>query len=84
MQRFRGKIERLNTGALQNEIARQQPDATVCTQFLPAELLANAIRKQKLNCPAWVQVTDFDLHRMWVQENMAGYFATNDEIAFRM
>ena len=32
----------------------------------------------------WVQVTDFDLHRMWVQERMHGYFAATDEVAFRM
>ena len=32
----------------------------------------------------WVQVTDFDLHRMWVHEHIDGYFAANDEVAFRM
>lgn len=31
-----------------------------------------------------MQVTDFDLHRMWVQSGMRGYFAASDEIAFRM
>jgi processive 1,2-diacylglycerol beta-glucosyltransferase len=31
-----------------------------------------------------VQVTDFDLHRMGVHERMAGYFAANDDVAFRM
>jgi processive 1,2-diacylglycerol beta-glucosyltransferase len=31
-----------------------------------------------------VQVTDFDLHRLWVHEGMAGYFAASDEVAFRM
>jgi processive 1,2-diacylglycerol beta-glucosyltransferase len=84
MQRMRRQVERLNTRALLKEIAALKPDAIVCTHFLPAEILANAIRKAKLNCPVWVQVTDFDLHRLWVQENMAGYFAANDEVAFRM
>lgn len=37
-----------------------------------------------LRCPVWVQVTDFDLHQMWVHEHMAGYFAPNDEVAFRL
>jgi processive 1,2-diacylglycerol beta-glucosyltransferase len=31
-----------------------------------------------------VVVTDFDLHGMWVVPDMAGYFAANDEVAFRM
>jgi processive 1,2-diacylglycerol beta-glucosyltransferase len=84
MQRMRRQVERLNTRALLKEIATIKPDAIICTHFLPAEILANAIRKARLDCPVWVQVTDFDLHRLWVQENMAGYFAANDEVAFRM
>lgn len=84
LQRLRRKVERLNTRALMTEIAATKPDAIICTHFLPAEILANAIRKSRLNCPVWVQVTDFDLHRLWVQEHMAGYFAANDEVAFRM
>jgi processive 1,2-diacylglycerol beta-glucosyltransferase len=42
------------------------------------------ISTSRLTCPVWVQVTDFDLHRMWVHEGIAGYFAANDEVAFRM
>jgi processive 1,2-diacylglycerol beta-glucosyltransferase len=84
MQRVRKLVERLNTRALHKEIEAQQPDAIICTHFLPAELLSRAIGKGKLRCPVWVQVTDFDLHRMWVQPHMAGYFAANDEIGFRM
>jgi processive 1,2-diacylglycerol beta-glucosyltransferase len=34
--------------------------------------------------PVWVQVTDFDLHGMWVIPHMTGFFAASDEIAFRM
>jgi processive 1,2-diacylglycerol beta-glucosyltransferase len=84
MQKFRRGIERLNTRALLKEIAAFKPDVIICTHFLPAEILAREIRKSCLDCPVWVQVTDFDLHRMWVHENMAGYFAANDELAFRM
>ena len=84
MQRLRRGIERLNTKALLAEIERTQPDAIVCTHFLPAEILSGLIRKGRLACPVWVQVTDFDLHRMWVHEHIAGYFAANEEVAFRM
>jgi processive 1,2-diacylglycerol beta-glucosyltransferase len=84
MQRMRRRVERLNTRALLKEITALKPDAIVCTHFLPAEILANAINNAKLACPVWVQVTDFDLHRLWVQDHMAGYFAANDEVAFRM
>jgi processive 1,2-diacylglycerol beta-glucosyltransferase len=84
MQKMRRSIERLNTLALRKEIAAIEPDAIVCTHFLPAEILGQLIGKARIACPVWVQVTDFDLHRMWVQPHMAGYFAANDEVAFRM
>jgi len=84
IERLRRAVERLNTAALHREIDRFKPDAIICTHFLPAELLACMIRKERLACPVWVQVTDFDLHRMWVHEGMAGYFAANEEVAWRM
>jgi processive 1,2-diacylglycerol beta-glucosyltransferase len=84
MQRMRRGIERLNTAPLLKEIAAQQPDAIICTHFLPAEILSRAVRKEGMTVPVWVQVTDFDLHRMWVHEHIAGYFAANDEVAFRL
>jgi processive 1,2-diacylglycerol beta-glucosyltransferase len=84
LQMLRRAIERLNTKALRKKIASADPDAIVCTHFLPAELLARMTRNQRLTCAVWVQVTDFDLHRMWVHEHMAGYFAANEEVAYRM
>jgi processive 1,2-diacylglycerol beta-glucosyltransferase len=84
MQRLRRGVERLNTRALMKQIAAFRPDAIICTHFLPAELLSRALRERQLACPVWVQVTDFDLHRMWVHEQVQGYFAATDEVAFRM
>ncbi len=84
MEKLRRTLERLNAKGLLKAIAKVQPDAIVCTHFLPAEILSRLIRKGELHCPVWVQVTDFDLHRMWVHEGMAGYFAANEEVAFRM
>ena len=84
MQRLRRGVERLNTRALLREVEAFRPDAIICTHFLPAEILSRALRQGQLSCPVWVQVTDFDLHRMWLHEHMSGYFATNDEVAFRM
>ncbi len=84
LEKFRRGLERLNTKPLLKAIADYQPDAIICTHFMPAELLSRLLRKHTLNYPVWVQVTDFDLHRLWVQENMTGYFAANDEVAYRM
>jgi processive 1,2-diacylglycerol beta-glucosyltransferase len=76
--------ERVNSRSMLKEITRQQPDLIICTHFLPAELLSRLLAAGEVKCPVWVQVTDFDLHRMWVHEDIAGYFAPNDEVAFRM
>ena len=84
MNKVRRSIERMNTRALRTRIAEFAPDTIVCTHFLPAEILMHEIRRGRLSVPVWVQVTDFDLHRMWVIPHMTGYFAANDEIGFRM
>lgn len=84
LQKIRRAIERLSTRSLRREIDAWQPDAIICTHFLPAELLARMRRNGSLDCPVWVQVTDFDLHRMWVHDGITGYFAATDEVAFRM
>ncbi|UPG84410.1 galactosyldiacylglycerol synthase [Luteibacter aegosomatis] len=83
-QRMRRTIERLNTHRLRAAIADFAPDAIVCTHFLPAEMLMRQIRKGRVKAPVYLQVTDFDLHRMWVVPEMAGYFAASPEIAHRM
>ncbi|MBI3714265.1 MAG: glycosyltransferase [Burkholderiales bacterium] len=84
IERLRRSIERWNAAPLLRKIKEFQADAIICTHFLPAEMLARLIAKQELHCPVWVQVTDFDLHRMWVHQGMTGYFAANEEVAFRM
>ena len=84
MHRLRRRIERRDCAPLLAKIAGLRPDAIVCTHFLPAEILAQEVADGRLRCPVWVQVTDFDLHRMWVHRHMAGYFAGNDEVAFLM
>ncbi|WP_266157103.1 MGDG synthase family glycosyltransferase [Dyella silvatica] len=83
-QKIRRAAERLSTRALCRAIDEFAPDAIVCTHFLPAEILMHEIRRERLTVPVWVQVTDFDLHGMWVIPKMTGFFAASDEIAFRM
>jgi processive 1,2-diacylglycerol beta-glucosyltransferase len=80
--------EKLNTRKLQGEIARLRPDAILCTHFLPAELLSR--QKAQLEDkgaklpPLWVQVTDFDVHALWVHPHVDRYCVASDEVAFRL
>lgn len=84
LQRIRRWLERRQARALMREIRSLQPDAIICTHFMPAELLAYGRTDSVLPCPVWVQVTDFDLHRIWIQPGLAGYFVGSDEVAFRL
>ncbi|MGG7607338.1 MGDG synthase family glycosyltransferase [Massilia sp. BKSP1R2A-1] len=84
LNRLRRRIEAHDSRPLLAEIAALAPDIIICTHFQPAELLSRRIASGLLRCPVWVQVTDFDLHRMWVHPHIAGYFTGNDEVAFRM
>ncbi len=77
-------IERLNTRKLKKELETMRPDAIICTHFLPPELISRLIRKDQLDAPCYVQVTDFDIHGLWIQSHMAGYFAASEEVAYRI
>ncbi len=82
--RLRRLIQRVCTRALFIEIAAFAPDAIICTHFLPAELLSDAVHRGRLQCPVWVVVTDFDLHQMWLHQGVTGYFVANEELAYRL
>jgi processive 1,2-diacylglycerol beta-glucosyltransferase len=82
--KLRRAVERVSTRELGSALRDANADAVICTHFLPAELLSRATLRGKPLPPVWVQVTDFDLHRLWVQPGVAGYCVASDEIAFRL
>lgn len=84
LSRLRNTIETLNTRKLKKVLNDIAPDHVICTHFLPAQLLSRRIGKGKFLKPVWVQVTDFDMHGLWVHKGMSGYFAAHDELAMRM
>ncbi len=84
LSQLRIAIERLNTQQLSKVLQEMNADHVICTHFLPAQILARKLRKESFHKPVWVQVTDFDVHALWLHEGMDGYFAANDEVAWRM
>ena len=81
---LRKAVERLNTVRFMKVLKDLNPDHVICTHFLPAQLLSRKIGKGVFKLPTWVQVTDFDVHRLWIHPHMDGYFAANGEVAYRM
>jgi processive 1,2-diacylglycerol beta-glucosyltransferase len=82
--RLKRAAEKINTRRLTAEIEKFAPDAILCTHFLPAELLSRQKARGKPLPPLWVQVTDFDVHALWVHEHVDHYCVASDEVAFRL
>lgn len=77
--KMRHMLDRLNTQPLLNFIAQLQPDITVCTHFLPAQLISYLIATNKLEAQHSIVVTDFDFHAMWLSKLFHRYFVALDE-----
>jgi processive 1,2-diacylglycerol beta-glucosyltransferase len=77
--RMRLMLDRLNTGPLERFIAKFKPDITVCTHFLPSEIISYLISKGKLNARLSIVVTDFDIHAMWLCRTFDHYFVALEE-----
>jgi processive 1,2-diacylglycerol beta-glucosyltransferase len=72
-------FDKLNTGPLIKLLERLQPDITICTHFLPAEIISWLIGKGRLATRQAIVVTDFDVHAQWLCPNYAHYFVAIDE-----
>jgi processive 1,2-diacylglycerol beta-glucosyltransferase len=77
--RMRLMLDRLNTGPLERFIAKFKPDITVCTHFLPSEIISYLITKKKLNARLSIVVTDLDVHAMWLCRTFHRYFVALEE-----
>jgi processive 1,2-diacylglycerol beta-glucosyltransferase len=77
--RMRLMLDRLNTGPLERFIADFQPDITVCTHFLPAEIISHLISEKKLDARLSIVTTDLDMHAMWLCRTFHRYFVALEE-----
>jgi processive 1,2-diacylglycerol beta-glucosyltransferase len=77
--KMRHMLDRLNTAPLLKFIADYNPDITVSTHFLPAELMSYLIASEKLQAQHSIVVTDFDFHAMWLSRLFHRYFVALEE-----
>lgn len=66
--RFRLAIEKLNLTKVTALLKDGRWDAVVNTHFLPAEILAGLRRAGRSAVPQVTATTDFETHRLWVNE----------------
>ena len=67
-----------NARALEQFLQQEQFDAIVTTQFLSAEVCAYLKRKGKIKSKIICVVTDFDVHRIWINKGVDFYTAACD------
>jgi processive 1,2-diacylglycerol beta-glucosyltransferase len=79
--RRRLALDRLNTAPMIRLLKRIQPDLCVATHFLPAEIIAWLIAKQKLRARSAIVVTDYDVHAMWLVRTVDRYYVAIEEAA---
>jgi processive 1,2-diacylglycerol beta-glucosyltransferase len=80
-QRPRVALDRLNTVPMIRLLKRAQPDLCVATHFLPAEIIAWLIAKNKLLARNAIVVTDYDVHAMWLCQTVDRYYVALGESA---
>lgn len=73
-ERRRLALDRLNTRPFVKLLKQYNPDITVCTHFLPAEIISWLKAKERIARPPAIVVTDLDIHAMWLCHNYERYF----------
>jgi len=77
--RMRLMLDRMHTRPLEKMIQEFDPDLTICTHFLPAEIMSHLISTGRLRAQLSIVVTDLDLHAMWLSRVFHRYFVALDE-----
>jgi processive 1,2-diacylglycerol beta-glucosyltransferase len=72
-------MEKLNLTRLRSMLDTDQWDLVVNTHFLPAEIISHLRRDGKLSLRQMTVTTDFETHRLWVNEPCDHYTAATPE-----
>lgn len=77
--RYRLALQKLNLGKFVRFLKAQPWDLVINTHFLPAEIIASLRTKGELTIPQVTATTDFDTHRLWVNQPCERYFTATRE-----
>jgi processive 1,2-diacylglycerol beta-glucosyltransferase len=78
-ERLRLAFDKLNARPFVKMLQEYNPDITICTHFLPAEIISWLKAKMRLSCAQAIIVTDFDVHAMWLCHHCEHYFVALEE-----
>jgi processive 1,2-diacylglycerol beta-glucosyltransferase len=77
--RLRLAIEKLNLKKFTKFLRKTPWDLVINTHFLPAEIIAALRKEEKLDLPQVTVTTDFETHRLWVNQPCERYFTATEE-----
>src|SRR2546423_1311369 len=77
--RLRLAFEKLNLHKFTQLLTSQRWDGVVRTHFLPAEIVASMKREGRIDTPQVTVTTDFETHRLWVNQPCERYTAATPE-----
>lgn len=77
--RLRLAVEKLNLRPFVKFLEVEPWDIIINTHFLPAEIIASLRRKKRLATPQVTVTTDFETHRLWVNQPCEHYFTATAE-----
>jgi processive 1,2-diacylglycerol beta-glucosyltransferase len=78
-KRVRSVLNAVNTGSLFKYMDALEPDAVVCTHFMALEVVSTHQRRRVEETPFFCCVTDFDVHSLWIAENVRCYYVATEE-----
>jgi len=82
--RLRRLVQRMNLGRFLKFLNQEKWDVIVNTHFLPPEIIAALKKKKGFATPQATVVTDFETHRLWVNEPCEHYFTATEEAAIHL
>jgi processive 1,2-diacylglycerol beta-glucosyltransferase len=77
--KLRNAVERLNLRPFIRFLEDGPWDLVINTHFLPASIIAALRQKERLDLPQVTITTDFETHRLWVNQPCEHYFTATEE-----
>jgi len=79
-RRVRTVFNKLNALSFYRFLSAEQPDAVLCTHFLPLELIGSLPPHRRHNLPLFGVVTDYAAHALWYCDSVNAYYVANEEV----
>ena len=72
--RLRRVLQDISVRRFVQHLIRRRPRLVINTHFLPPEIVARLRRQGRLDCIQATAITDFETHRLWVQQPTERYY----------